>query len=365
LKPGTNQIRSPYGGPLTIEVIGRDTTAKPVTASISGGTPMPTFTLGKTTESDWTKEKQKLPNWITIQGEHVIGLDLKAPYTKASFKQMVAMVIRYDLLLKNHFLVSGYDLNPKDREDIHAVPQGWLWWVRDSSGKNPHAGNPVVTTSWHDDDINLTLDTWLLWRFGHEFGHGMQTPCYSGVFGGETTVNIYTALTLSYFCVEAKYATACKELGVDLTEKYTTETVPALAAGSSYEDMYSKSAWAPLAFWIQLIQTFGYVPIRKMHRRFREMIVDPADKVCKGDKFGKFDATYEILSEMAGTDLTKHFDTYKVPLSDDVRKRVGAKKYPQPLVNVSDVMVQAGNGLAWILQPNYALPPYSSFADAQ
>jgi len=295
----------------------------------------------------------------------VIGLDVKAPYVKASFKQMVAMVTRYDLLIKNHFLISGYDLNPKDREDIHAVPQGWLWWVRDSSGKNPHSGNPLVTTSWHDDDINLTLDNWLLWRFGHEFGHGMQTKCYSGVFGIETTVNIYTAFTLSYFCGDEKYATACKELTVDLTEKYTKETIPALAAGKSYEEMYNESAWSPLAFWIQLIQVFGYNPIRKMHRRFREMIVDPVDKVCRGDKFDKFDATYEILCETTTSDLTKHFDTYKIPLSDEVRKRVAAKKYPQPPVNISKEMVHAGIGLAWVVQPSYALAPFSSIVEAQ
>jgi hypothetical protein len=211
----------------------------------------------------------------------------------------------------------------------------------------------------------------LIWRFGHEFGHGMQTKCYSGEFGIETTVNIYTAFTLAYFCGNQTIAVACKsqlDAGEDLQLKFDTHTKPALAAGMPYQQMYSESAWAPLGFWMQLIATFGYEPIRNMHRRMREMLVSPLDTVCNGRGPAKFDAVYEILCETTGYDLTAHFDKYKVAISSLARKRVASKNYKQPLVDISIASLAVGTPFTWNPQgptPSYALSPFSSFADAQ
>jgi hypothetical protein len=370
LKPGLNKLRSPFGGPLTIEVIGRDTNAKkPITAKVFGGTPMGMFTLGRTNESTWTQELKKEPSWIIVQGKHVASLEYKRTYANVSFQKMVAVAKRFDLLLQNYFLISGYDLNPNDPEDVHAAPQGTWWWVRDAAGPNPHAGNPVVAPGHDDNDITLsTLETWALWLFAHEFGHGMQTKCYSGTYGGEVTVNIYSAFAQSYFCGEGNHSLACKQDPKDF-EAMQNLAVTEIAAGKKYLEMvHAENNGPALVFWLQLTATFGFEPIRKMHRRFREMIVDPNDTVCKGDTDVQFDAVFEILCEITDTDLTKHFKTYKVPITPTVYERVAAKKYAQPKVDLSYVKLPVGTPLTWKPfgpAPAYALPAFSKFQDAQ
>jgi hypothetical protein len=377
LKPGYNKIRSPYGGPLIIEVIGQDTTVrKPITAKIYGGTPMTTFVLGKTTAASWAKEMKKQPSWLIIQSEHVIGLDLKSPYAQANFSQMVSVAKRLELMLKNHLLISGYDLKAKNRNSMHAAPQGTWWWVRDPTHGpyRAYASNPVVINEANDNDLTLyKLDSWTMWMFAHEFGHLMQTKCYSWVYGGEVTNNVYAAFSQAYFCGDGKHALACKEDPKDFVAMQN-EAATKLAAGKGYLQLYAEGdPWTPLVFWLQITATFGYEPIRKMHRRFREMIVDPNDTVCKDDystsgKAAQIDAAYEIMSEMTGTDLTKHWDNYKLPLSDAVRQRVAAKKYAQPKVDVSQVKISVGTPFTWKpsgSQPSYALPPFKKIPEAQ
>lgn len=85
-----------------------------------------------------------------------------------------------------------------------------------------------------------------------------------------------------------------------------------------------------------------------MHRRFREQYANDSDPMCRGDKQGKIDAVYETLTEMVGFDLTAHFDTYRIPLTDAFRQRVAAKAYPQPAVSVSSVVVNVGDTIGWV-----------------
>lgn len=122
---------------------------------------MASFVLGKTTEKRWKKVLLKEPNWITFQGEYVVGLDIKAPYQRATFAQIVAMVKRFDLMFKNNYLISGYDFDADQNKSVHTIPRGWHWWMRDASHRGfMYSGNPVTVNMHSDKEMTLTLESW-------------------------------------------------------------------------------------------------------------------------------------------------------------------------------------------------------------
>lgn len=181
------------------------------------------------------------------------------------------------------------------------------------------------------------------------------------MMGTETTNNMYSGFNIAYFYGDGAYI----EQDRDLTPMYNDITLPFLAANMTYPQMLNNTAWSVLPFWFQMFSVIGYEPARFMHRKLREKFVDPSDTTCTGPDSGKYDAVYELLCQYSALDLTKHFDTYGVPLSTAVRQRVAAKNYPQPSVDISKVVVKEGLRLTWKTNPSYALPAFKTVADAQ
>ncbi|MFF7779178.1 M60 family metallopeptidase [Streptomyces tanashiensis] len=326
LKPGTNTISDPHGGPvyLTLEGNGERAAVK----IRSGAVPMPTFALGRTAEADYQAALDALTD--------VPYIELTAPNTILTLTREGALLHRdqdHEALLRlletviaSHAAISGLDgssplhrrkAGPYHFTEVSRVPSGVGAYATHHYNGFPRAYLDRLTTV-----EGLRTRGWGLY---HELGHLHQQMAYKPGGLTEVTVNIYSLAAQRALGRPSNLLTVDAATGLNPFQSARTKFG---GAGLAYEKSFS--AYEKLVPLRQLELAFGEDFWPRLHRLVREE--NPQSDWTESAKRYRALATYS--SRVAGRDLTSFFvDRWAFPVDGTGRAELAALGLPAPAVD--------------------------------
>ncbi|MDN0075431.1 M60 family metallopeptidase [Crenobacter sp. SG2303] len=312
LKPGTNLVRSQYGGLVIVE--SAESTNETLQVTIGGAVEAPYFRLGTLSNADWSVARSAPAPWAVLEGTKTV---LVVPSSQVRTLADPTRVMRaYDAAQAAVMDLAGFD----GSSPWHPTLQGKQWLVEDiqiSHGYG-HADFPIMTLlDWKLASVDAATN----WGVMHETGHNYQQTClWAERYGIESTVNLYPLYI-------AEVMRKHPEL-ID-THHYSA-SIAKLKYGFDFDrdtDDIDK-----LVFLAQLRYAFpeqGWDIFRQLNRRYRELPAGEQAAICVSRQ-RQTDTLYELLSDITGHDLTMHFQRWGVPISADAIARVKARSLPLP-----------------------------------
>ncbi|WOH36592.1 M60 family metallopeptidase [Thalassotalea fonticola] len=331
LKPGSNKLRSQYGGQVIIY------SASPVNTSIdiaiSNVVEAPHFKLGRDSNADWSAIQSKPAPWGVLEGN---GVYLDLP--KSALEQISdpeALLSTFDQGLDMIHYLAGFDNNTsKGPHQKPTIKERFVDDVQITAGF-AHANYPIMTSpGWELHSVEkVQQQGWGNW---HELGHNYQQFClWSRPFGSESTNNIYSLFVQEKLNAQSRIQ----------NEKRYSKAIKKLAS-NDFDFVKDAGAWDKLVFIMQIKHAFpdlGWDVFRQLNRRFRELNKRQQDLVCATDA-ASFDITFELLSEITQYDLTQHFKAWKVPVSEQSYAKVASMKLPSPTLDISAINPEPKSG---------------------
>lgn len=330
LKPGSNKLRSQYGGQVIIY------SASPVNTSIdiaiSNVVEAPHFKLGRDTNADWSAIQSKPAPWGVLEGN---GVYLDLP--KSALEQISdpeALLSTFDQGLDMIHYLAGFDNTSKGPHQKPTIKERFVDDVQITAGF-AHANYPIMTSpGWELHSVEkVQQQGWGNW---HELGHNYQQFClWSRPFGSESTNNIYSLFVQEKLNAQSRIQ----------NEKRYSKAIKKLA-NKDFDFVKDAGAWDKLVFIMQIKHAFpdlGWDVFRQLNRRFRELNKQQQELVCATDA-ASFDITFEMLSEITQVDLTNHFKAWKVPVSEQSYAKVASMKLPNPTLDVSAINPEPKSG---------------------
>ena len=329
LTAGINEVRSQYGGLIVIDS-GDVTVDAMFDIEISNAVQAPYYKLGETTEQQWQAMKALDVPWGVFESDSVTVNMSKTDILK--IEDPAALMTFYEQGRHDVHETSGFEADATTGP--HRAPTLRSRIVDDIqiSVGFAHAGYPIMASpGWDSYNINNQADgSWGTW---HEIGHNYQQKCFWMVYGVEVTTNIPPLFIQEKNDITSRL----------IKEKRYTNAINALnRKGGSYSDFSEVTdAFIGLIFLAQISDAFegegdnqGLNIFRQLNRKYREFDAETQQAICDSDQ-KSFDTSYELLSEITGHDLTEHFTTWGVPLSEESLTRVTEMNLPQPAVNIS------------------------------
>lgn len=303
----TTEIFSPYGGLLMIN-IGDSVKLKTIHIEVEGAVKAPYFKLGETTEADWQNSIRNYPApWAELATDKIV-------LTVPSYR--IRQLAHPEKLMEfwNEVMDADADLAIISRERVHQermvvdrqVAYGYMFTVPDR----------IVVPD--DQSCEWMLDESILrskgsWGHFHELGHRHQfwITDFDGL--GEVTVNLYSMYVYDQVLKKGIYnheAISSKEVVKERVKKY-------LSSFPTYEK-WSEDPFTALCMYIQLIEKFGWGPIKEVNRTFRSV---PQEGYSKSNQ-EKIDFWFVNISKATKTNLSRFFEIWKLPVSDKAKQEV-------------------------------------------
>ncbi|MDO6426927.1 M60 family metallopeptidase [Thalassotalea sp. 1_MG-2023] len=325
LHNGKNQLRSQYGGQVVIASNKSDDSD--VTINVSNVVETTYFKLGRDSFSDWLSIRDKSAPWGVLEGEHAV-LDLsKAELQKVDDPEQLLKTFDQTVTLVRD--LAGFE---DDATGVHKMPTLKERFVSDVqiTAGFAHAGFPIMASpGWNLYSLDTAQNNG--WGNWHETGHNYQQFClWSSPFGTESTVNLFSLYVQenvnqpSRIQIENRYSNAINKLN------------------DNFSFTNNADVWDKLVFLMQIkhaLPDIGWDMFRQLNRRFREMDTAQQASVCQSDE-ASFSMTFELLSDITGYDLTTHFKTWGVNVSEASYQKIADKNLPQPPVDISRVNPQ-------------------------
>ena len=322
LNQGLNKVRSQYGGQVIIA--SEKSEDLDVKIKISNVVETVHFKLGSDTNNDWPAIKEKTAPWGVLEGDHVF-LDM----SKSELQKIddpVQLLETFDKTVELIRDLAGFEVGV---EGVHKMPTLKERFVSDIqiTAGFAHAGYPIMTSpGWKLYSLDTAQNNG--WGNWHETGHNYQQFClWSSAFGTESTVNLF-----SLYVQEAMN----QEPRIQQEQRYT-KAINKLKDGFEFSN--DSDVWDKLVFLMQIkhgIPDKGWDLFRQLNRRFRELDALERDRICLSDD-ASFNATFKLLSEISGYDLTQHFKTWGVKLSEESYQYVAELALPYPNTDLSKV----------------------------
>ncbi|MCB0187890.1 MAG: M60 family metallopeptidase, partial [Caldilineaceae bacterium] len=192
LEPGENLVRSPYGGPIILDGSSGAGKDKVISIEIANAVQAPYFQAGVTTEPEWLQRRALPIPYAEIEGDLAV---IHVPSTEIrdlSYREISELAAYYSTVGTLH-----NDLSLLTSEDIaiHQPPLGKYRHVEDiqiSAGWG-HSGFPAMYfNAWQIGVPEISTERSSGWGVWHELGHNYQMGLWSGVYGGEVTVNLWS-----------------------------------------------------------------------------------------------------------------------------------------------------------------------------
>lgn len=317
LKPGTQILRSQYGGQIVLE--SRHNADLTLQVAIDGAVQAPHFVAGQTSLSDWQETRNALAPWATLEGSRAV---LIVPSEKVrNLDDPEALLQGYDYVVMVHDYLSGLD--PYDSNPLHQPQTGKHRFVEDIqiSAGSAHAGFPMMFGPYYDlSREGYATSDWVIW---HELGHNYQQRClWSYRYGTEVTVNLFSLFAQELFTQRSR-----------LVENNNYSAAIALLNDASVSDKWgTASVWEKLVFLMQIKHAFpqqGWSLYQQLNRYFRELPQNEADAICASGQ-RQWDEFYIQMSRLSGHDLIGHFEKWTIPVSADAKAEVAALGLPTP-----------------------------------
>ncbi|MYW62876.1 hypothetical protein GTY65_02090 [Streptomyces sp. SID8379] len=328
LKPGTNTITDPHGGPVYFSLEGDGERAAVTFGSASGSVPMPVFRLGQTEEADFQRQLDTYTDVpvVELHGPRSIMTLTRDGALLYRDEDHAALLTLVEKIIGTESDISGLDgSKPVHRPkaggyhftEVSVVPSGVGAYATHGYNGFPRAYLDRATTV-----SGLGTRGWGLY---HELGHLHQQFAYKPGGLTEVTVNIYS------LAVQRALGQTSNLLTVDAATGLTyfqSARAKFGTAGLTYEKSFG--AYEKLVPLRQLELAFGEDFWPRLHRLVREE--NPASASTETAKRYRALATY--ASRVSGYDLTDFFlTTWAFPIDAEGRAELAALHLPEPPVD--------------------------------
>ncbi|MFF1930878.1 M60 family metallopeptidase [Streptomyces sp. NPDC058228] len=329
LASGNNTITDPYGGPVYLRLPGDGEQAR-VTFT-SGTVKLPTFALGRTTESQFQElvDSSTTSEYVELTSPHAIitvSRNNFLPYRNEDHGQLMKLV---ESLIASHAAVAGLDgssalhsrkAGPYHFNEVTKVPTGVGAYATHYFNAFPAA--------YLDRLITVEGVRNRGWGFYHELGHlHQQFACRpSGLT--EVSVNIYSLAVQRIFGQTSNLLTVNATTGLN----WFQTALPKLGtAGLSFATSFG--AYEKLVSLRQLELAFGTGIWPRLHKLIREENPQSDWQTQDALRWTNF-ATY--TSRITGYDLTDFYvDKWAYPIDTDGKAALAALNLPTPPVDPS------------------------------
>ena len=307
LKPGTNQISSPFGG-LIYLIPRKSENGKNATVTISGAVKAPYFILGETDVTEWNETIKKHPApWAELQGKNVI-------HTVPS--SIIQDLVSPDELMRNwDDLVNQYSklVGLEENQPLpHRTPDRQHRYTSDIqiSAGYMHAGYPMMIpiepAAAQTVDFSRIKDLHDGWGFWHEMGHEYQQVPWFWNDIVEVSVNIYSLYMQDYYRNPSRLLTVDKN---GLT--YYDVAFEFLKSKDPDKNFNQIGLFERLVMIRQLQMAYDWDFFTNLHTAYRELpeksLPENNNEQAKIDKF------VVISSEVSGENLLEFFSLWGMP----------------------------------------------------
>lgn len=314
LQPGANSILSIRGGVLYFS---NENTSGSVDLTVTnGGTPIPLFVLGQTTQTDWDNMLQQYPNAYAVElkgNRSLITVSSGKARQYLSGKNPAPLMQKHDEIIAMEDSVSGVGLEYTGVakadphyihfvENIHPEPNEYMYATDYYTSYIPDVVNKIL-------DVNTLLnDGWGPW---HEQGHQRQQNPWTWDALSEVTVNV------SSLSVQRKLGIPSRlEMDKVYNDVFSYLNQPANQKNfDSLNDDFTKLA----LFW-QLDLAFGEHFYPQLHQQYRIL---PDELQPKNDDEKK-QLFIMISSKVANRNLVPFFEQWGIQSSQETRDAVAA-----------------------------------------
>lgn len=307
LDKDSTDIYSPYGGLLLIKIA--DTSKlKTISVTVNGAVKAPYFKLGTTTIEEWQKNIRNYP----------------APWAELATDKIILTVPSYRIrnLADPEKLLKFWDEVMDADADLAAVSRKRAYEERiivdEQVGYGYMFTLPDRIVVPDDKSAELMLDADLLhakgsWGHFHEMGHRHQ---FWGIdFDGtsEVTVNLFSMYVYDKVLHKGIYNHDAI-LNKEVVDK---RIIDYLSKAPDYQK-WSDDPFTALSMYIELIDEFGWEPFKTVHAKYRLLT---ADKYPKSNQ-DRIDLWFVSCSNATHTNLNAFFEVWKIPVSDEAKKKV-------------------------------------------
>ena len=316
LVPGDNLVRTPYGG--VIELLSDTSIAKSITVTISNAVETPHFVLGQTTEAEWLALRNAPGPWAVIETDLVVLYVAKSDIQTHSFADITGVAQYYRNLVDYQNELMG--VSASDPLSYHQLPQGQHRFVNDIqiSAGAAHSGFPMMFGDYPMADPMKTFlrSTDMTWGNSHELGHNNQMGAWASVYGIESTNNIFVLYTQE------------KLFGVSriVEDDRYTKAMAVLNDPGSTDKWTDVGIWGKIVFLDQIRLGFpalNWNYYADTYRRYRAM--SSAEYSAINTNQLRYDTFMEIMCDVTNANLTPHFETYMVPVSQTPKDHCATK----------------------------------------
>ncbi|TKC02548.1 M60 family metallopeptidase [Pedobacter cryotolerans] len=315
-------IFSPYGGLLSIKVA--DTSAlKFIKLTVSGAVKSPYFKLGETTEDEWKAQiKGHKAPWAELSSEKVSLIIPSNRILKLDHPQQLMQF--WDKVLDADADLAIVSRERKYKERIIVDDQvafGFMFTDQD------RIVVPEESCDWMlNENILLTKGSW---GHFHELGHRHQFWGIDFDGLGEVTVNLFSMYVYDQVLKKGIYSAdniSSREVVFKRIKKYLNNK-------PTFEK-WKDDPFTALCMYIQLIENFGWKPIKEVNKVYRNL---PLSNYPKSQQ-EKIDFWFINISKATKTNLSSFFDVWKLPISNEAKREVANLRVWLPVEFSSGLM---------------------------
>ncbi|MEO3407046.1 M60 family metallopeptidase [Mucilaginibacter sp. CAU 1740] len=311
LDKDTTEIYSPYGGLLLIN-ISDTTTLKTIKVKVDGAVKAPYFKLGETSEADWNNAIRNNPApWAELATDNIV---FTVPSDHVRYLSNPVKLMQF----WDEVMDADADLAGISRKRVHN--ERIIVDVDVATGYMYALPNKIVAPN-DENSWNMLNETFMRsngsWGHFHELGHHHQFFDLDFPGTTEVTVNLYTMYIFDKVLHKGIYNHEGMSNMAEVLQKIKTY----LADKPSYEK-WRADPFLALSMYIQIIDRFGWDPIRKANVIYRNL---PKEQYPKTDQ-DKRDLWFTTICQTTNSNLSRFFDVWKIPVSDNAKKQVARYK---------------------------------------
>lgn len=303
-------ITSPWGGLLYVAV--PDTAgAGSLTIRVRGAVPAPRFVAGRTSNEAWQRLRQEGAPWAELETDKLI---LTVPSARIRhLDQPASLMAFWDQVMDADADLAHIPHQRKHPERILidlASPAGYM------------CTTPQKIFAPDDESCALLLNETDLrkkgsWGHFHELGHRHQFWPIEFSETGEVTVNLYTMYVYDKVLHKGLYNH--EDISDSLTVRKRIKTY--LSAQPDLKK-FGKDPFSALCMYIQLIENFGWEPLKTVYASYRKL---PEDSYPKTEDERR-DRWFTEICKATGRNLDDFFKIWGIPISATALKSAAA--YP-------------------------------------
>ncbi len=328
LTAGSNTITDPKGGLLYLQFVTEDIPSGEVEVSIKGGSPIPSYLLGRTTHGDWLKQLDSMTyeNVQFISNRTMVVVS-SATALKYKDEDQDSMLTTLDRVSDITDYISGIDgSSDLHKPNVHKILITELTEKDLDFGLAAEEQRILVPTKALKNIMDPAHASSAAWGLWHEMGHHRQALNWDWAEVDEVTVNIYSLACL--YELDGTITWLKGKPVWDVLAEYFNSPLEK----RNFNTDKTIGGKGRLAMFRQLWLAFGDDFYIKLHQLAREDNARPEPRVNARDPNAERQmANFMVLSSQAsGYDLTNFFREWGFVLPGEDYDALSVLNLPYP-----------------------------------